>query len=334
MSRPRRPTILDVARHAGVSKSTVSAALRGERGVAAETVERVHAAVAAIGYRPLRQRLSGREQLIGLAVRHLDNPYFSEMTAELGRQIAAEGLRAVATFGQRSDDAFARQFQILLDLPVDAMIVVSGAPPLGPLTAASADVPVVVLGRSAFEVEGVDSLTSDNRIGAMLAVEHLTGLGHRRIAFVTASQRPTAIERYSGYRASMRAAGLDPVLLHQEDGADVVADIRRLGVTATFANNDDTAIQLLTNAMDAGLPVPRELSVVGYDGASFGARMRPRLTSVAQPRPDTARRVLALTMERLQGRTSTVQEVIEPALVVGETTAAAPASRGRSDARR
>lgn len=323
MTRPRRPTIIDVARHAGVSKSTVSAALRGERGVAAETTARVTEAVAAIGYRPLRQRLAGRERVIGLAVRHLDNPYFTELAAELGRQITAAGLRAVTTFGQPEDEALARQFQILLDLPVDAMIVVSGAPPLGPLTAASADVPVIVLGRSAFEIEGVDTLVGDSRGGARLAVEHLSGLGHQRIAFVTSSQRPTAIERYSGYRTSMRAAGLDPVLLHHEEGADVLHDIRRLGITAVFANNDATAVQIVTAATDAGLRVPRELSVIGYDGASFGARMRPRLTSVAQPRRTTAQRALSLTLERLDGRTSTVQAVIEPGLILGETTAPA-----------
>jgi len=325
--RRNRPTIVDVARHAGLSKSTVSAALRRERGVAPATAERVFAAVRELGYRPLRQGAASRQRVIGVAVRHVENPHFSELTSEMERACRTAGHRMVLAPGLRESTDYERQFDTLIDVGCDALVVLSGAVPLQAIDLASREVPVVVVGRSAFEIPTVDTIVSDDRAGAALAVEHLRSLGHTSIAFVTASQRPTAIERYAAYRTSMRAAGLGVAQVHLEEGADVVADLRALGITGAFTDNDATAFELMTEALDAGLRIPEDLSIVGFDGVSLGGRIRPRLTSVHQPRNEIATLAMQLVGERLAGREEARVVSVDPSLVVQDSTARAGTQR-------
>ncbi|WP_402462681.1 LacI family DNA-binding transcriptional regulator [Isoptericola aurantiacus] len=314
----RRPTLLDVAAAAGVSKSLVSLALRGDPGVSPRTRERVVAVADQVGYRPslsARTLKQGRSMLLGAVISSLDNPYHTEIVASVEEAAEAVGLSVVLAHGSRDRGRLAERVQQLGDLGVDGLVVVSSWVPEEVLTAAARRAPVVMVGRTAEPVAGIDSVNNDDERGAALVVEHLVARGHERIAHVNGSRRPAGLARRRGYEEAMRAAGLGDHAQVVAAPADL-AELSATGATAVFARNDVEACDVLDHALDAGLRVPADLAVVGYDDTVLARRSRPRLTTVQQQREVMGSRAVALLRERLGGRTEDVHEVLEPALVV------------------
>lgn len=322
--RRRRPTIIDVAARAGVSKSLVSLALRDAPGVGAQTRERILQVADEIGYRPhvlaraLRER---RTMRLGIALTSLDDPYHTEITSAVEEAAEAEGFSVLLAHGRRSGGQLEERINALLDLNLDGIIVVSSwaAPTL--LQSASRRAPVVMVGRSLEPVDGIDSVNNDDEAGAALAVGHLVGLGHSRILHVTSSTRPAGIARRRGYEAAMSAHGLDAhtrVLLRErgtsldEELAAALAD----GYDAVFARNDVEAAEVIDSAWDQGVQMPQELKVIGYDDSVIARTVRPRLTSVHQPRTAMGGRAIQLLIERIDGRTEDRHDVMAPHLVV------------------
>ncbi|WP_278236322.1 LacI family DNA-binding transcriptional regulator [Isoptericola sp. AK164] len=314
--RPR-PTLRDVAATAGVSKSLVSLALRGDPGVSESTRDRILAVAEQVGYRPslsARTLKQGRSMLLGVVISSLENPYQTEIVASVEDAAEQVGLSVVLAHGSRDRGRLADRVQQLGDLGVDGLVVVSSWVPDEVLTAAARRLPVVMVGRTADPVAGVDSVTNDDEQGAALVVDHLVGRGYERIAHVTSSTRPAGLARRRGYEDAMRRAGLgDHVRVAAPDAVDGLLDD---GYRAVFARNDVEACDVLDRALDRGLRVPDDVAVVGYDDTLLARRVRPALTTVQQQREVMGERAVALLTGRLGGRTDDVHEVLEPRLVV------------------
>ncbi len=178
-----------------------------------------------------------------------------------------------------------------------------------------------------------DSLSNDNIAGARLAVEHCASLGHRRIALIEGGAGVAARTRREGYLRTMRSLGLGDYILtaegaHTEDGGQ--RGIRQLlqakpFPTAIFASNDLCAIGALDALDDAGLRVPEDVSLIGYDNTTLAALRHISLTSINQPGGDMGRTAVDRLSERIDdARTTPQHDVVAPSLVVRSTTGPPP----------
>ncbi|WP_207930560.1 LacI family DNA-binding transcriptional regulator [Streptomyces hainanensis] len=333
--RTRRPTIVDIAAAAGVSKSLVSLALRGDEGVSDATRARILGVADELGYRSntlARGLVQGRTMLLGVLLTDLANPYHTEVVAGVEEAADAEGFTALLAHGRNDRRRLEQQLDALLQLSVDGVVVISSWLDPRVLTEAARRAPVVMVGRPAEHPTGVDTVANDDAAGATAAVEHLAGLGHRRIAHIAGSRRPAARARREGYLAAMRRAGLAAEAAVHTIGDDTgrraaaAAELLEAAApTAVFAVNDLAALAVLDRAHVLGVPVPDRLSVVGYDNTGLAETVRPRLTSVDQPRATMGRLAVTLLLERLGGRTADRREVLPPTLIPRASTGVAPA---------
>lgn len=327
-----RPTIIDVAERAGVSKSLVSLALRGERGVSTASRERILRVADEMGYRSnvwARNLARGGEDLVGVLLTDLGNSYHTDVAVGLEQAAQEQGLSVLVAHGMRSTSRLVAQLERQLALGVGAVVVVSSWLPPELLESAARRVPVVVVGRLQARVPGVDTINNDDAAGARLAVEHLLGLGHERIAHLAASNRPAALERRRSYAEVLRSHGLGE-RVSVTGPADLKPGIAALvrgarrgdgtGPSAVFASHDPGALRVVDAALEAGLVVPSDLAVVGYDNSTLAQTVRPRLTSVDQPRAAMGRLALELLQERLGGRSQERHEVLAPRLIVRGST--------------
>jgi DNA-binding LacI/PurR family transcriptional regulator len=307
-SNVERATIRDVAARAGVSTATVSRVLAGLGHPRPETTAAVHAAAAALSYRPSGVARSLRMQqtrTLGLIVTDIQNPFFPELVQAADQ--AARSLGYSILLGSAAyDEQRARHYlDLMVDRRVDGMIVASSQ-----IAASSyqwllaSPVPVVVLNAEPGDLP-VPLITSDNRAGARIAAEHLLGLGHRRLAYVRGLASFSAdVPRLEGFRAACVAGGLvagDWLELDgdgQVEGGERAANellALRAGTTAVACYNDTTAIGVLRALRTAGVAVPADISVVGCDDISAASWVTPALTTVAQQKAEMGR----LAVERL-----------------------------------
>jgi DNA-binding LacI/PurR family transcriptional regulator len=341
-TRTRRPpkrrghaTILDVAEHAGVSKSLVSLVMRDSPQVSDEKRRAVLRAADALGYRPnavARSLVRKRSAMIGVILSDLHNPFFAEVVDGIEEEALAADYHALFSTGGRRADGESVAIEKLLQLRTDGLILASIVLPAREILAAAATAPVVLVARPSRWRE-VDSVTNDDRAGAKLAVEHLVALGHRSIAHIDGGKGAGAASRRAGYLEAMRRHGLAGSSTvaggdYTEDGGarGVGALLRGTDVpTAIFAANDLAAVGALQALAEHGLRVPEDVSLVGYDNTALAALGHINLTTVDQPRRDMGATAVRLLLERLdEGRSRARHLVVAPSLVV-RGTAAPPA---------
>jgi len=326
------PTIHDVARAAGVSKSLVSLAVRGDAGVSEATRSRILAVADELGYRSnalARGLARGRTQLVGVLLSGLRNTYHAEVARGVEEAADGLGLDTIIAHGAYDAALLERRLGRLLELGVDGIVVVSAMLAPEVLDRAAARTPVVMVGRPFTPPERACVIHNHDERGATAVVEHLLAQGHSRIVHLATSRRAAARARRGAYEEAMAAAGLAAearVLEADEGGAErIVGEVlsRAAGApTAVFAGNDRAAAQLVDTAYDAGVAVPADLSVAGYDNSEIGALLRPRLTTVDQPRERMGREAVRLLAARMEARRDAETIVVEPALVVRDSTAA------------
>jgi DNA-binding LacI/PurR family transcriptional regulator len=327
-----RPTIIDVAARAGVSKSLVSLVMRGERTVSDEKRALVLAAASELGYRPnavARSLVRRRTNLFGVVLSDLHNPFFAEVIDGVQEAAGAEGYRTIISTINLNTAAEQRALDTLLELRVDGLILASPMFGVQSIAAASRELPMVLVARRS-DVARVDSVTNDDPTGARLVVEHLAELGHRRIAHIDGGRGAGAAERRQGYEQTMTARGLAefvrvvPGSDTEEGGrhgveALLAADGPR--PTAIFVANDLAALGALATLAERGIRVPQDVSIVGYDNTALAALRHINLTTVDQPRPDMGREAVALLLERLASHRDAARHVlVTPTLVVRGTT--------------
>lgn len=325
----RRPRLGDVAADVGVSTASVSLVLRGVPGPSAQTRERVLEAAARLGYRADRAAsllARRRTHLLGVPV-VLRDAFRAELAEEV--QVAADERGytvALSAITPGHDEE--RVVETLLDLRCEALLLLS--PELSPaaLAALGARVPTVVLGRHV-PPEGVDVVRVADDEGVAQAVDHLVGLGHRALVHVDGGDAPMAVERRTGFRAAARLHGLEPTVLRggydEASGAEAARALLGAGAlpTAVIAANDRSAIGLLDVFLRAGVRVPGDVSVVGYDDSALSRLAHLDLTTVSQEAGEQARQAVAAAVDRLDGgRVTPTEVVLPPRLLVRGTTAA------------
>ncbi|WP_228373806.1 LacI family DNA-binding transcriptional regulator [Demequina maris] len=327
MTSPPRPapTIVDVARAAGVSKSLVSLAIRGDAGVSDATRTRILDVATELGYHSnalARGLARGRTQMVGMLVSDLANPYFADVAAGIEADAEATGLGTIIGHGRGSAEVLERRLDEILDLGVDGVVVVSAMLDAETLDRAAARRPVVMVGRPFAPPRRVSVVRNNDEHGAQAAVAHLLDIGHRRITHIASSRRAAATARRSSFEETMRDAGLDPVVIDAAEGTARLLDLvgRPGGPTACFAGNDRIATTALSDALERGFDVPGDLSVVGYDNAEFGRLMRPALTTVEQPREAMGREAMRLLRARIDGDREVAEVTLEPRLIVRGST--------------
>lgn len=337
-----KATIIDVARRANVSKSLVSLVMRGSPNVSEARREAVLRAARELGYRPnaLARGMRGRSYTIGVLLSDLHNPFFAEIVDGIEEELRPTEYQALLGSGGRDPDRELGSIQAMLDRQMDALILVSSSIPEDEILATARSVPVILIG-SRIEDPALDYVVNDDFSGAMLAVDHLAGLGHERISHVSGGDGPGAKDRREGYEEAMRRRGLESNVTVAEgaytdaggyEGASALLAAER-PPTAIFAANDFAAVGVLSAVREAGLSVPGDVSVVGYDNTYLAALSRISLTTVDQPRREMGMLAARLLLERIEsGRTEPRLEVLKPTLVVRSTTSAPRRRRpGSSD---
>src|SRR5579863_3668681 len=293
--RPRRAVTLRViAREAGVSASTVSRIINGTVKVSEDLKAAVEAAIARHDFRPdaaARGLALGRTLTIGVLSQSIDSPFYAEGLRGVELRLLQAGYAALFMSGNWNEVDEERCMRAFIDRGVDGIIMFSGRLSDAAVKEFAKRVPIVVTGRS-LKAPGVCSLPIDDRLGAVLAMRHLIGLGHRRIAFIAGSENhPDALQRFEGYKSGLQEAKIpyDPSLVmagdwHEEGGltaTERLIDSRR-EFTAIFCINDQTAHGAYLGLFRKGLSVPEDISVVGFDDLPASAYTLPPLTSVRQ----------------------------------------------------
>ena len=295
-SNGRRPTIRDVAQRAGVSKSLVSLVMRGQPMVREDKRRRVYEAAEELGYQtPLLPRSLPvvRSRTVGVLIADLRNPLLVDVVDRAGQVLEDAGFSMVlasavapsgTASGQRLD---LRAIGALKGLRLEGLLVVGSVPERAALAEAVGATPMVVAA-AAGEGLRADVVRNDDHLGMRLIVDYLVACGHRAIAHLGGLGGGTAQERVAGYRAAMEHHGLASEIVVAD--ADFTEDAgyrgaaqllrRRRPVTAITAINDLAAVGALSAASDAGLRVPEDLAVTGYDDTFVAAIRQVSLTSV------------------------------------------------------
>jgi LacI family transcriptional regulator len=281
-------TIHDVAARAGVSVATVSRVLNGKELVREETSRHVRAAAKSLRYVPnvaARSLSIRRSQTIGIVLPDVHGEFFSEVIRGIDLAARAQGYHILVS-GSHSDPAQMLDVVDTMRGRVDGLVVMAPDVTLAPLDELRARAMPVVLLNSA--TPNGDAITIDNYGGARAMMLHLQGLGHTRIAFVRGPQHNAdARERLRGYRQAMRGIAAPKELecngdFTEESGFTAGRRLAELQPrpTAVFAANDSMAVGVLASLTSAGVRVPEEMSVVGFDDIPIARYVNPPLTTM------------------------------------------------------
>ncbi len=336
--RRSAPTILDVARLAGVSKSLVSLVMRDSPHVSDDKRAAVLDAARELGYRPnavARSLVRQRTHLIGVLVSDFGNPFFSEMLEGVEEAAVLAGYRALFNTGSRNPDRESIALETLLQLRTDGIVLASPRFDDDRLAEIPRSVPAVMVGKDT-PATGVDVVMNDDRLGAELVVDHLAELGHRHIAHLHAVPGAGAGARREGFVEAMTARGMEPLLVDGGfteragvEGARQLLAMERLP-TAIFAANDVAAVGVMRALEAANVRIPEDISLVGYDNVDFAGFAHIGLTTVDQPRREIGTIAVELLVERIDGDRSRRRRVtVEPELII-RGTSGPPRTGGRS----
>jgi LacI family transcriptional regulator len=329
----------DVARTAGVSISTVANVLSRPAIVAPETRRRVEQAIRRVGYvrnGPARQLRGLPSPIVGSVTMDLANPFFAELNRGIEDRLAEGGCLVLAC----STDLQPAKEQQLLDLlqeqAVRGIIIAPITPdPTVLLEISQRGTPVILLDHPRERLD-LCAVAVDDVRGGQLAAEHLISLGHRQIAYLGGPVEPgTVTRRRQGVRQALAAAGLDPdqalldlrmssqppPLVEAAEAAVAQLLAARPLPTAVICLNDTAALGVLHGLDAAGLRVPEDISLVGYDDLQFAARLAPPLTTVSQPKYQLGRAAAELLLDEARLDHAHREIQFQPSLVIRSSTA-------------
>jgi LacI family transcriptional regulator len=339
-----RPTQVDVAKRAGVSRATVSYVLNGLADgrvpISAETRQRVLDAIEALGYEPdarAQALSSGNTNTIGLIIPDLRNPHFCEYATGVDEAARAAGYHILLSSSTLNDDFAVDIFKDLARRRIDGLIITSSfilesAEALAILARIrQRGLPIVEMG----EVYDVDTVFTDYRQATKEVVTYLLSLGHRRIGFVYGvGAHGLGLDRLEPYHESLSAAGIsvEPDLVVEcgpsmEDGYHAALKLFNLTPrpTVIIVINDLLAISTIRAAADLGLRVPNDVSVVSYDDIPMASYLVPRLTTVTKDAYTAGKKAFEILLARIQNPALPLQSSHIPAkLIIRESTGPAP----------
>lgn len=334
-----RPTIKDVAARCGVHPSTVSRALSPamKHLVATDVAERIRAAANALGYRlnmAAKGLRTGRSGLIGVLAPDIADPGFPPVLSGIADHLNAEGYATIVVdVGSKGSeqDLVDRLIARGVDGLVLATVTLRDDVVQHCLDAA---LPVVLVNR--VDAAGLlPSAASDDAAGMRLAVEHLVGLGHRRIGHVAGPQHiSTGVRRRAGFEASARDAGLSarhmPIEIAEAYTRDAGREAalrllaRRTRPTAIVAANDLLALGVYDALAACGLACPSDVSVVGHNDMPFVDLVSPPLTTVRIAQRDMGEAAARLLLARIAGRGVVDEHVVLPPQLITRGSTARP----------
>lgn len=300
-------SINDVARVAGVSKSTVSRVLGG--GPVSEDVRRrVELAIRQTGYRPnlqarrLRSRHTG---IIGLIVADIRNPFFTALIRAVEEVAYREGLRVTLCNTDEDPEREALYLQLMHEERISGLIFAPTRTTVGRLERLTLDYPTVLVDRAA-PGGSIDSVVLDNTAAMAGLVEHLVERGYRRIGGLFGSTSTTAAERRDGYLAAMRTHGLEPDYREVEPRAEAaIATVEQWLAApsrpeALVTSNSLLLMGALKAARGAGLAIPDALALAGFDNERWTELVVPGITVLEQPVEEMGRAAMSMLLERLR----------------------------------
>ena len=331
-------TLEDIARQAGVSHSTVSRALADSSLVNAETKRRIQLLASEVGYHvnQVARNLKIRStKTIGLVVPEVSNPYYPKLVQLIADLARAAGYSLQLQLSGTDQEAESACLASLREQRVDGILLVSGENGLVARehvhALAASGVPLVLMGW----VEGtehLDTVTGDDAKGGYALAQHLIGLGHRRIAILGKSPHRGIYDRLYGFQTALDEAGIElPEALQviAQSDAEVGRGVAQLLAlpeppTAIFAYQDSLAALVIGYLADAGVSVPQQMTVVGFDNLDLASYISPRLTTIGGHIEPLATQFVSLLLERIQKTAPSAAPrhiVITPQLVVRKSCA-------------
>ena len=306
-------TIQDIAKHANVSKSTVSRVLNASSVVNTETREAVEQAMAALNYRPnvLAQNLAnGRSMTIGIVTQNIGSPFYDSVAQGVIEGLANTGYSPIFVDGQWHKNTEIEVIQTLIGRQVDGLVLIGGDIQAAEVDQLKTRLPIILVARQLPGWE-CQSVCVDNELAGYEATKHLIEHGHRSIALIHGiKEQPDAVNRLEGYKRALHESNIkfDSNLVFQADfsaqsGVMAVTSLITRGVnfTAIFAENDMMAMGARLGLSRYGFRVTDDISVVGFDDQAEAAFMTPPLTTMRQPAVQMGKSAAAALLHSIRG---------------------------------
>lgn len=332
-----KATIYDVAREAGVSIAAVSQVINGKGKISEERRMEILQVMERLNYKPsvIAAALTGKKTFtLGLLIPDISNPFFAEVARAVEDQAHRQGYSLIICSTDNDDARVERYVSLLMQKSVDGMIIATGVERkevLEPLLQKS--IPITMVARELPDTE-VPTVSVHDAEGGRLAARHLTELGHTRLAVLSEHPKVSSTrERIRGVREVLAETGLPlPEERVRSCGSDLVRDGKRHTLellqgehppTALFCCNDLIAIGALQAAKELGIPVPEEVSIVGFDNTILATVTDPLLTTIAQPTELMGKLAVDLTLGSVDKTKleKTEKSVLPPELIIRHSTA-------------
>jgi len=322
-------SIKDIAKKANVSPSTVSRALNDHPRISAETKNKVQKLAISMGYIPsqaARNLVTQQSVTIGVAVADYLDPFYMSLLAPIEDVALDNNYDLFVSSFYRDSQREEKLFNSFFEKRLAGIIVAGSLIDEGYLSKKNRSIPVVLINCPSYPF----SISADKLTGATTAMEYLVELGHRRIAYISLG-RPLNAEllRLQGYRSvlSKHNIPIDEALIVPGDGG-VIGGIKAASQlmalpekpSAIFCFNDMTALGVMNALQKQGFQVPRDCSVVGYDGLEISAYYHPSLTTVRQPIYQLGYRAAEMLLDLIRGDGEVGAEILEPELIARDST--------------
>ena len=331
LSQQNNVTIAQVAKEAKVSISSVSRFMNRSAQLSKAKSDRIEAVITKLNYSPspvAQSLVRGSTKTIGVLTQFIDSPFFGEALRGIEQTFLQANYTPLVVSGGAVREREIRQLKTLIDRKVDAIIVLSGNLKDADIKAVAKLLPVVVMGRR-LDAQNINSIFLDNQTGVGLAVEHLSQLYHKTIAYLSGPMdNHDAVDRLRGFREQMRQRGLsvnEDLIVYgdfQENGgyqATLHLLAKRIPFTAVISANDQMAYGALLALRSSAFRVPDDVSLVGFDDLPHSSYASPPLTTVKDQVLQIGEYAARLTLARLQG-TSLPNQDFTPSLMVREST--------------
>ncbi len=306
-------TMKDVARLAGVSTSTVSHVINKDRFVSEAIREKVDAAIKSLNYAPsalARSLKLNQTHTIGMLITASSNPFYSELVRGVERSCFERGYSLVLCNTEGDEQRMNRNLETLMQKRVDGLLLLCTETylPSAEIMNRYPSIPTVMMDWAPFEGES-DVIQDNSLLGGEMATQHLIDNGYTRIACIAGSQDKTPARlRLEGYRRAMRSAGLEIL-----PGYEIIGDFEFQGgftamnsllaldnpPHAVFTGNDAMAVGAYHALYQAGLQVPKDMAVVGYDDIELARYMAPPLTTIHQPKDELGELAVDVLIHRM-----------------------------------
>lgn len=328
-------TVIDIARKAGVSQSTVSKVLNDYPEISEITREKVLKAIKELDFYPdlvARSLVSKKSKTIGLVVGDISNPFFSETSKVVISKAREQGIDVIISDTDYRLENLEWAIRNMVGRRVDGILVASvDRRDTVTTNLAKKGFPIVLFNRHTDD-KGTPFVVTDNELGSWLAVDHLVRLGHKKIAYISGSLHfSTFYQRYEGYKKALQNHGLsnEPRFVYSETTEieqikNFLKDILSMEVkpTSLYAASDQIAMNVINALKEIGLDVPRDFSVIGFDNIDVASNPYINLTTVSQNKQKMTELALEKLLNIINEKEDNLpfQLILEPELIIRSTT--------------